>query len=47
MANMNALTDVYRYSKLAFIIVPVVGGMFSNFTNAANITFFMNLVGIH
>lgn len=47
MANMNALTDVYRYAKLAFIIVPVVGGMFSNFTNAANITFFMNLVGIH
>lgn len=46
MANMTAVCSVYGFSKLAFIIVPVVGGMFSNFTNAANITFFMNLVGI-
>lgn len=42
MANMNALSEKYRYSKLAFFVVPVIGGLFSNFTNAAIITMFMN-----
>ena len=42
MANMNTLSDKYRYSKLAFFVVPIIGGMFSNFTNAAIITAFMN-----
>ena len=42
MANMNTLSDKYRYSKLAFFVVPIIGGLFSNFTNAAIITAFMN-----
>lgn len=45
MANMKAVSDKYSYSKLAFFIVPIIGGMFSNFTNAAIITFFMNIAG--
>lgn len=45
MANMNTVCEKYEYSKIAFIIVPVVGGMFSNFTNAAIITTFLNLLG--
>ncbi|MDF2676360.1 MAG: sodium/glutamate symporter [Bacillota bacterium] len=44
MANMNAVSEKYIYSKVAFFIVPLIGGLFSNFTNAAIITFFMNLV---
>lgn len=44
MANMNAVSEKYLYSKIAFFIVPLIGGLFSNFTNAAIITFFMNLV---
>ncbi len=45
MANMKAVCEKYEYSKIAFIIVPVVGGMFSNFTNAAIITGFLNFLG--
>lgn len=44
MANMNAVSEKYLYSKVAFFIVPLIGGLFSNFTNAAIITFFMNFV---
>jgi ESS family glutamate:Na+ symporter len=43
MANMNSVSQKFRYSKLAFFVVPIIGGLFSNFTNAAIITFFMNL----
>ncbi|RVU54255.1 sodium/glutamate symporter [Anaerosphaera multitolerans] len=43
MANMKVVSDKYSYSKLAFFIVPIIGGMFSNFTNAAIITLFMNI----
>ena len=42
MANMNALRVKYRYSKLAFLVVPVIGGLFCNFTNAAIITMWLN-----
>ena len=42
MANMNSLSEKYKYSKLAFFVVPIIGGLFSNFTNAAIITLFMN-----
>lgn len=45
MANMTTLSEKYAYSKIAFFVVPIIGGLFSNFTNAAIITFFMNLVG--
>ena len=41
MANMKAVCDKYSYSKIAFFIVPIIGGLFSNFTNALIITGFM------
>lgn len=41
MANMKAVCNKYSYSKLAFFIVPIIGGLFSNFTNAIIITGFM------
>jgi ESS family glutamate:Na+ symporter len=44
MANMKTVSDKYAYSKVAFFVVPIIGGLFSNFTNAAIITFFMNYV---
>jgi ESS family glutamate:Na+ symporter len=45
MANMQTVSEKFTYSKIAFFIVPVIGGLFSNFTNAALITFFMNMAG--
>lgn len=47
VANMSSISEKYHYSKIAFFVVPVVGGLFSNFTNAAVITFFFNLLGIN
>lgn len=47
MANMNSISEKYHYSRIAFFVVPVVGGLFSNFTNAAVITMFFNFLGIH
>lgn len=44
MANMKTVSDKFVYSKIAFFVVPIIGGLFSNFTNAAIITFFMNLL---
>ena len=41
MANMKAVCDKYSYSNIAFFIVPIIGGLFSNFTNALIITGFM------
>lgn len=42
MANMKAICEEYRFSKIAFFVVPIIGGLFSNFTNAAIITAFLN-----
>jgi ESS family glutamate:Na+ symporter len=42
MTNMQTVCDSYKYSKMAFFIVPIIGGLFSNFTNAAIITAFLN-----
>lgn len=42
MTTMKTVCDKYSYSKLAFFVVPIVGGLFSNFTNAAIITAFLN-----
>lgn len=47
MANMNSISEKYHYSRIAFFVVPVVGGLFSNFTNAAVITMFFNFLGIN
>lgn len=45
MANMKTVCDKYAYSEMAFFIVPIVGGLLSNFTNAAIITAFLNFLG--
>jgi len=42
MANMNSVCSKFRYSKLAYFVVPIIGALFSNFTNAAIITMWMN-----
>lgn len=43
MATMTSVCDEYYYSKLAFFVVPLIGGFISNLTNALAITFFMNI----
>lgn len=42
MTTMTTVCDTYRYSKLAFFVVPVIGGFLSNITNAVIITWFLN-----
>lgn len=43
MATMKSVCDKYAYSKIAFFVVPVIGGLLSNFTNAAIVTAFLNM----
>lgn len=43
MATMNSVCSSYHYSKIAFFIVPLVGGFVSNITNALIITIFLNI----
>lgn len=43
MANLEALCSKYGYSPKAFFIVPIVGGMFIDFTNSFLIVLFLNL----
>lgn len=43
MTTMQAVCKKYRYSKLAFFGVPVIGGFISNLTNAVIITKFLDL----
>lgn len=33
MANMNTLSETYRYSQTAFFVVPIVGALFIDFFN--------------
>jgi ESS family glutamate:Na+ symporter len=42
IANMEALTQRYRPSNKAFLIVPLVGVMFADVINTIFITFFVN-----
>ena len=42
MANLNVMSEKYYYSRIAYIVVPVVGGLFCNFTNAAIIEMWLN-----
>lgn len=42
MATMTAVCDRYHYSKLAFFVVPLIGGFISNITNAIIISAFLN-----
>lgn len=44
MANMQAITDKYGPSVKAFLLVPLIGSMYSDFVNSISITFFLNLV---
>ena len=39
---LKAVYKKYRYSKLAFFVVPVIGGFISNLTNAVIITKFLD-----
>jgi ESS family glutamate:Na+ symporter len=44
VANMEALTERYGPAPRSFLIVPVVGAFFIDFSNTLIITFFYNLV---
>ena len=44
MANMQAITRKYTPSLKAFLIVPIVGGMFVDFINSMVITVFINVL---
>lgn len=43
MTTMQSVCKKYRYSKLAFFVVPVIGGFISNITNAIIITKFLDI----
>ncbi|MDO4821336.1 MAG: sodium/glutamate symporter [Rothia sp. (in: high G+C Gram-positive bacteria)] len=43
IANMASLVTKYKASKLAFFILPIVGGMFIDFTNLVNIMTFLSI----
>lgn len=45
MANMEALVERYGPSPKAFLVVPMVGAFFIDFTNAIIITMFINWTG--
>jgi len=45
IANMEAFTSINGFSTKAFFIVPLVGALFIDFTNAAVITTFIGLFG--
>ena len=42
MTNMQALVARYGAAPRAFLVVPLVGALFIDFTNAAIITLFVN-----
>lgn len=43
MATMGSVCEQYHYSKIAYFVVPLIGGFISNITNAMAITAFMNI----
>jgi ESS family glutamate:Na+ symporter len=45
MANMESLVEKYGAAPRAFLVVPIVGAFFIDFTNAVIITVFVNLLG--
>lgn len=45
MANMESLVERYGAAPRAFLVVPIVGAFFIDFTNAVIITVFVNLLG--
>ncbi len=44
MANMQAVTARYVPSAKAFLLIPIVGSLFSDFLNSFIITFFINVL---
>jgi len=44
MANMDALVRRYGAAPRSFLVVPMVGAFFIDFTNALIITTYINLV---
>lgn len=44
MANMSAICYKYHYTAKPFIIVPIIGSMFTDLINAGIITFFLSLL---
>ena len=44
VANMEALTERYGPAPRSFLVVPVVGAFFIDFSNALVITLFINLL---
>lgn len=44
MANIQAVCDKYVPSVKAFLIIPIVGSMFTDFVNSLLITFFINVL---
>ena len=45
MANMQSITEKFGPSPKAFLIVPIVGGMFCDITNTAILTAFLGFLG--
>ena len=43
MATMSSVCEQYYYSKIAYFVVPLIGGFLSNITNAIAITTFLNI----
>ncbi|MDI6850170.1 MAG: sodium/glutamate symporter [Candidatus Saccharicenans sp.] len=44
MANMKAIVERYGRAPRAFLVVPLVGAFFIDFTNALIITIFLNII---
>jgi Na+/glutamate symporter len=44
MASMESLTERYGPAPRAFLVVPIVGAFFIDFTNAVIITLFLNIL---
>jgi glutamate:Na+ symporter, ESS family len=44
VANMQSISRRFGPAHRAFIVVPIVGGMFIDITNSLNITWFLNLL---
>ena len=44
MANMQSITEKFGPSPKAFLIVPIVGGMFCDLTNTAILSVFLSFL---
>ena len=44
ISNMKSVCEKYKYSKIAFFVVPVVGALFIDFANVSLITLFISFL---